>query len=345
MNWALRSPWDWYRAAQTPILVDSPSSPAISPIEEVDEDEDALTMSGNGNDRAGEPKTPTARETKNADAAAAQHELHVYELLALGSCFLFPAVAAWLLHTIRSQLSRPSEGLVSNYNLMIFIMVAEIRPISHLIKMVQRRTLFLQRRANIDSLRESSRGDDQQMRDLADRLEELEAHVASRIVDSGKPKEEQPLSDELVVKASSTATSEVKKTVQPELDALNRAMRRYEKRSTISSVQIEARLQDLETRLRDVVSLAAAAQRNADRIPNNYVLILGNWVCAVIVVPVQYFLYFASLPSKALTSVVAVPKRYLFGGPRPQTAKEVRASRKSTAARSAEREKRLKVPP
>ena len=339
---------DWYRAAQTPVLLDQTSPAVFDSIDEVDEDQDPLSVEGNdegGVENVQPPAKDASTKDANRDSVDAQKELHIYELLALCSCFVFPPIAAWLLHSIRSQLSRPSEGLVSNYNLTIFILVAEIRPMSHLIKMVQRRTLYLQRRANTDALRESNRGDDQQAQDLSHRLEELEAHVADRIADSGKPKEEEPSSDALVAKASATVTSEVKRTVQPELDALNRAMRRYEKRSTISSVQIEARLQDLETRLRDVVSLAAAAQRNADRIPNNYILILGNWVCAAVVMPVQYLLHLASLPSKALASMIAIPRRYLTKRSKPQTAKEGRTSRKGVGARSSERERRPKVPP
>lgn len=67
--------------------------------------------------------------------------------------------------------------------------------------------------------------------------------------------------------AKASAIAETRKCLQPELDALNRAVRRYEKRTTISSLQTEARLQDLECRLKDVVVLAAAAQRNAEQQP------------------------------------------------------------------------------
>ncbi len=321
----------------------------FTPIDEADEDEAALSTNDDTGDGTGKGRPNTSGsngKSGNEEAAAAQRELRIHELLALLSCFVFPLIAATGLHSIRSQLSRPSEGLVSNYNLSIFVLVAEIRPISHLIKMVQRRTLFLQRRANMDFLQESSRADSQQSRDLALRLDELEAHVADRAAEpAGKQKDEQINSDALVAKASATATSDVKRSVQPELDALNRAMRRYEKRSTISSVQIEARLQDLETRLKDVVSLAAAAQRNADRIPNNYIIVLANWACAVVVVPVQYTLYLASLPSQAVASLVAVPKRYLMKRSRAAATKESRTSRKGVASRSGEREKRSKVPP
>ncbi len=105
----------------------------------------------------------------------ATNELYFHELLALMSCFILPACGAYLLHTIRSQLTRSSEGLVSNYNLTIFLLAAEIRPMGHLVKLVQARTLHLQRVANsnpYDTINGQSIGD---VKELSRRLEDLEA--------------------------------------------------------------------------------------------------------------------------------------------------------------------------
>ncbi|EXJ91336.1 hypothetical protein A1O1_04448 [Capronia coronata CBS 617.96] len=343
MNWALRSPWDWYRASQSSVIADPVSPTAITPIDETDEQQDPSATEGGAGDEAAHAKSnrrAASADTFDRERTSAQRELRIHEVLALLSCFIFPLMAAWLLHAIRAQLSRPSEGLVSNYNLTIFILVAEIRPLSHMIKMVQRRTLFLQRRVNAEVLQEASQSDTQQLRDVAHRLEELEAHIADRIAGSGEQSTDQA-GDVLAAKASALATLDVRKTMQPELDALNRAMRRYEKRSTISSVQIEARLEDLELRLNDVVALAAAAQRNVDRRPDTYVVTLTNWVCAAIVLPVQYMLYVANLPGRIVTAAVALPKKYLATRRRPQTTKGGRPSRK-VAVRPIEQERRLK---
>lgn len=211
---------------------------------------------------------------------------------------MFPVVGAWLLHAIRAQLSRPSEGLVSNYNLTVFLLASEIRPISHLIKMTQARTLFLQRVVNGGPNDDDPRPDLGQVTELAKRLEELEAHVADSVESSNKPAAIG--SDVTAAKVTAQAVSETRKSLQPELDALNRAVRRYEKRTTISSLQTEARLQDLETRLKDVVVLAAAAQRNAESQPRNFALILSNWMCAAVVLPAQYIWFILHLPQRAV---------------------------------------------
>jgi hypothetical protein len=169
----------------------------------------------------------------------------------------------------------------------------------------------------------------------------MEAHLADRIAGGGSQGKESD--DALAAKASAIATSDLKKTVQPELDALNRAMRRYEKRTTISAVQIEARLQDLETRLNDVVSLAAAAQRNVDRRTSNYTSLLLNWISATIVVPVQSALYLASLPGKLITSIIGLPARYVRKDSKGDAVKEKRNVRKINQSRSHERERRPKT--
>ncbi|KAL6250194.1 hypothetical protein RBB50_002495 [Rhinocladiella similis] len=344
MNWALRSPWDWYRAAQTQALPGSATPPVFTPIDERDEELDPTAKpvddEGSASARASVLKSIDSSGL-HAETASARRELRIYELAALVCCFTFPLLAAWLLHGIRSQLSRPSEGLVSDYNLTIFILVSEIRPLSHLIKMVQKRTLFLQRKVSSDLLADSRRVDSQQLKDLSHRLEELEAHVADRI-DTEPPQIPEPVGKALDAKIPTVVRTEVQKTVQPEVDALNRAMRRYEKRTTISAVQFESRLQDLEARLNDVVSLAAAVQRNADRKTDSYLLILTNWACAMVVVPAQYLLHLLSIPSKMANAVLAVPKQYFSKTAKSSAPKDARTARRSAPLRSGDREKRSK---
>lgn len=337
---------DWYRAAQSSIILEPISPSAISPIEEHEEFDapstDAALPEGTSPTKATPGPSLKIPQMPSADAASAQRELRLHEVMALFCCFACPLMAAWLLHAIRSQLTRPSEGLVSNYNLTIFLLVAEVRPLAHLIKLIQKRTFFLQRRVNADVLSETRRADTQQVLDITHRLDALEVHVADRIASSGAQDSES--GEALAARASALATVEVKKLIQPELDALNRAMRRYEKRTAISSVQTEARLQDLEARLQDVVALAAAVQRNADRQSTNYASTLLNWISAIIVVPMQYLMFLSRLPGMMLSSVIAVPKRYLTKPTKNPSPKEHRTSRKSSSGKTVEREKRSKQP-
>jgi hypothetical protein len=274
-------------------------------------------------------------DQQSLNIESAQKELRLHEMLALSSCFIFPAIGAWFLHAIRRQLSRPSEGLVSNYNLTIFLLAAEIRPVSHLVKMIQARTLFLQRVVNRSSNDDDQRLDPGQVIDLVKRVEELEAHIADSVESSSK--RVVVTADVNAAKTTAQAVSETRKSLQPDLDALNRAVRRYEKRTTISSLQTEARLQDLESRLKDVVVLAAAAQRNAENQPKNFVLILLNWMCAAVVLPTQYLWFLVHLPIRIVDWALEFVRKSL--GFRPS--KSPRQARQGNQIKS--RDRKLKT--
>lgn len=332
---------DWYLSAQATRTEEPINLSAFESIEEgSDEDRDDEVAASS--QEITSPTKPgggvnVTQHTPQSEVFAARKELQAHELMALSACFLFPAIGAWLLHAIRSQLSRPSEGLVSNYNLTVFLLASEIRPLSHLVKLIQARTLHLQRIVSSATI-DDNKIDTSKVLDIAKRLEELESHVADT-ADSAQKTIGNP-SEQLAAKSVAQATSDVRKAIQPELDALNRAVRRYEKRTTISALQTEARLQELESRLKDVVVLAAAAQRNAESAPRNFILVLFNWLCGAVVVPVRYFSFWLSLPSRFVTWLVLFPSR-LIGTKGSRAGKDVKTSRQGSAARH--RERRLKV--
>lgn len=239
----------------------------------------------------------------------------MHELVALASCFIFPMIGTWLLHAIRSKLSRPSEGLVSNYNLTIFLLASEIRPFAHLLKMVQARTLHLQRivAASAD---DEEKLDPKKIKDLAKRLEELEAHVAesaaSRLSSESSTR---PQDQDQLQTLISQATAEIRKGFQPEIDALNRAVRRYEKRTALTSFQTESKFQALETQVLDAIALAAAVQRSSTRRPWSALSGLFNSIYAIILLPVQVFMSLASLPFQISTRCLQYCKDNLLSKP------------------------------
>lgn len=294
---------DWYRAAQAAHPEQSGYVTTNEPVN-ADDEVDAAVDSGD------ESHQRPPRHTPNE---AAIKELQIHELTALASCFIFPLVGTWLLHGIRHSLSRPSEGLVSNYNLSIFLLAAEIRPFAHLLKLVQARTLHLQRvvAANPDEdLLNTNR-----LSDLSKRLEELEAHIAetasARLATSPKtdPSSSHDKNDPQSLITQSVTES--RKALQPEIEALNRAIRRYEKRTALTILQTDTRFQELEAQSRDAIALAAAAQRSALSRRSSYAFTLVDWACACIVVPVQLALSIINLPSRAATRCLNAAKRML----------------------------------
>ncbi|KAJ5512592.1 hypothetical protein N7463_002144 [Penicillium fimorum] len=291
LNWSVRLPWDWYRAAQ------------------------AIRREESGFPAPGDPpyKLDGEAQPKQKEAAAAISELQIHELAALAACFIFPIVGTWLLHTIRSSLSRPSEGLVSNYNLTIFLLASEVRPVAHLLRLVQKRTLHLQRiiTSSTDPVINPTTLDD-----LTKRLEELEAHVAetatARLATQTNlpPKEQDQLESSSIV---AHAAIETRKSIQPDIEALNRAVRRYEKRSALFTLQTDQRFARLETKAADAIALAAAAQRSVESRRSNYVLVLLDWACACVVVPVQIALSVSGLPGRAVSGCWDAARRMLMG--------------------------------
>lgn len=253
-----------------------------------------------------------AKGSKRREAREkAAKELRAHEVLALIACFLFPLTGAYLLHSIRGYLSRPSEGLVSNFNLIIFLMAAELRPLRHLVKMLQARTLHLQRvvaQSLDDEGASSTPGGD---RNLLKRIEELEARVAGKEAPTG-----QEVSDIAVGgKQAALITTEVRRSVQPELDALNRAVRRYEKRATLQTMQTESRLLDIEARLGDAITLAAAAASVNQQHRAGVTTMLIEWIGTGMVLPLQAFGALATLPFRTMIAIIDFGKTRIMGSP------------------------------
>lgn len=291
-------------------------SPIEADLKEEDEEDDDTVES------PGDTQLPKHRHRHHRASAQAEatKELQIHELAALAACFIFPVVGTWLLHAIRSSLSRPSEGLVSNYNLTIFLLASEVRPFSHLLKLVQARTLHLQRIVASTSTEDAI--DHEKVQDLTKRLEELEAHVAEAAVERlssshahGQSKSEYAeLSD--APSLLTQAVVESRRAMQPDIEALNRAVRRYEKRTALSTLNTDTRFQQLEASTRDAIALAAAAQRSSAARKSSYAFILVDWVCACIVVPAQLAMSILNLPGRAASCCVTAARR-MIGRPAP----------------------------
>jgi hypothetical protein len=290
----------------------------LDTYDEDSEDENGLSSSQTleevPEDEASEPTSPPPRTTRPTQKReAATKELYRHEIFALLSCFVFPLLGAYLLHFLRSQLSRPSEGLVSNYNLTIFLMASELRPVSHLIKLVQSRTLHLQRVVNANPYSKVNGNSNHDLKGLVRRLEEVEARSPS--FDPTANPEAQ-----LTGKQAASLVTDVRKTLQPDLDALNRAVRRYEKRATLQAFQTESRLVNLESRLTDAISLAAAAANNGQR-NRGFTGIIIEWAATAIVLPIQALGAIASFPFRTAVAIINYGKSKVIGPPPDKTRK------------------------
>ncbi|KAK3380300.1 hypothetical protein B0T24DRAFT_189367 [Lasiosphaeria ovina] len=382
LNWSVTQPWAWYKSAQE-VRVREETVVEMA-LEDDSENEKAGDLSPppsptklNGvlEDQGASPDTATRRESGrdgNADASRgaalarkALNELYIHEVAALLLCFASPVVGAWILHAIRNQLSRPSEGLVSNYNLTIFILAAEIVPLSHTIKLVQGRTLHLQRVVQSNPYRQEM-VTPAQVQDLVKRLDELEATQArlETAAVAGAPEMPRPLvngtggdvqpqphqskpSDNKQQEAR--IARDVRNSIGPELEALNRAVRRYEKKASVLSSTTEARLIAVNARVNDAIALTAAvSQRTNNRLQHNFRLwpslrALGSFFFELALVP--FVLVLAA--ALKLAELVSATFNIEAGKKRPgvPSAKRGQTTSQNAASAASSRRRIVGVPP
>jgi hypothetical protein len=322
MNWSIRIPRDWYYAAQAILRDIEPGFPCFP---------EGLDTEDSMNDSFEDlPKEETETEDKTGTAtrnfAARQHasvELRKQELFALFATFTFPALAAYLLHVIRAQLSRPSTGLVSDYNLCIFLLAAEFWPCRQVARLVSARTLHLQRTiAELDDVSDSPMDKDS-LASLTVRVSEMEARVADQSVLAPNVS--------MAQKADVTdLATEIRKRYEPRLEGLERAMRRYEKRSTTLAMVTEQRLQNLEIRMQDALSLAAAAAHHSQErgVASKTISALTS----LVVVPVKLTVSICLWPLHVIEDLYSKIKTVLLG-PTPRRP-EKRSNHRHASSRS-----------
>jgi hypothetical protein len=239
------------------------------------------------------PRTSNAPMIEDAQKGA-REELRRTELTAFVACFIGPLLGAYLLHNIRSQFThRTRDGIVTDLNLILYVLGAEMRPLTRLIRMVSERTLHLQQLVKaepVDQLRSGT------AEGLSQRLAELEARF-----DGPAPSNNVDVS---------RITAEVRQSMQHQLDALNRAVRKYEKRHMAQSIQIEARFQEIDVRLKDTLSLAAAAARTGQK-PGIISMTL-SWIAGFFTYWLQVTWDVAMYPFRVASSVVEAFKSVLF---------------------------------
>lgn len=311
-------PREWYDSAR--ILASVEDNPALvsdsAILEESSEDE-----KGEGDAKSSKEEGKTApkgqdqaREMRREGAARA---LNAHELVALLFCFISPPIAAYTLHRIRHYLARPQSSPVENAPLTIFVLGAEILPIRRVAEMVLARTMHLQKIVtSYDTLQTAKRREARallttSLEGMAKRLEALEATGIPSVQGSTEIK----VPDE-----------QFRLNIQNQLDALNRAVRRYEKRALTQSIMVEGRLKDLEGRINDALTLAAAASRRSQT--SGVVVYALNSAASLFLLPLSAARSLLSWP----VDMCADFYRFLFGPRRkkkkPRTkAEEAKISR------------------
>ncbi|KAK3898657.1 hypothetical protein C8A05DRAFT_37741, partial [Staphylotrichum tortipilum] len=249
LHWSIVAPWKWYHAAQ-----------------QVREDSEAASLSSSssssplnsGSDANPAPLSKHTTTATNQATTALRHLRHL-EIAALLACFLGPVGATYLLYIVREWLSRPAEGLVSRFNLGIFFLAAEFRPVSHSIRLVLAHTLHLQRVVHRAQNPYHPRGERYQ--GLLERVELLEARLevaqkggcagceqcgaaAVAVSPRKRAQEERRLREDVA--------RDVRAVVDPDLDVLARAVRRCERKCGAVAGEAAQALREIGGRIEEL---------------------------------------------------------------------------------------------
>ena len=296
----------WYHSAQQLRYID-PDEPPFDdtiPEEEYENSIDGIEDNPTSGMESSNAKERVGAASGTVAQLEASRALKRQERMAFAACFLGPLIGAYLLHTIRGQL-KVTEGLVSDYNLTIFVMVAELRPIARLMKMQEERMFHLQRIVKLDPRELTNPGDTQV---ITQRLSELEDRLS------------QPTGNNDL--ETSRVATEVRQGLQTQLDAITRAIRRYEKRSAAQTIQIEARFQEVDRRLKDALSLAAAAARTGQR--PGLLSVVITWLITVVNNAVQTVWDIVLFPPRTALSVAIEIKSYFVKDDERQSRRRVK---------------------
>ncbi|RPA87361.1 hypothetical protein BJ508DRAFT_410869 [Ascobolus immersus RN42] len=217
LYWIIKFPWEWHQ---------------LSCISLEDELEGSQTM--------------------DAAQKKVRAELDYNRRMAMFFCFIGPIAGGIFLSKLRDQLSRPSEGLISDFNITIFVLAAELRPLRHLIKHIRGKTINLQSNLRFPPSR---------MEGMQEQIDNLQMEFRNLAALSEKISER-----------------------EGDLDALHRAVRKYEKKEAIHSARTNNKLLELDAKVSDAMSLADMV---ASRSPNqSFIGYTADWVKYIVLFPI-----------------------------------------------------------
>lgn len=169
-------------------------------------------------------------DTSLSDADAAKREaitaeLRRHELAGLIWVILSPVFAGYTLHYSRNYLSS-ADRYVSTFNIAVFVLAALVKPLSHVMALVQDRTLYLQ---------SELAAPENELQSLKKRFEILddEVHVLKEAY------------------ATKKDLGQVAEDINPTIQHLSKTLRRIEKRENKLKEWAEEQFTSVETKMRE----------------------------------------------------------------------------------------------
>ncbi|BFZ53041.1 hypothetical protein PYCC9005_000064 [Savitreella phatthalungensis] len=237
---------------------------------------------------------------------------------------LGPVLGALLLNYVRSVMARPANGLISNFNIGIFVLSAEIRPIRLTYYYLVHRSDEFQKQL-VDAPESRYEAMSSVVLSLQEEVGRLKMELERQAI-SAAGQEARQRRPSASVKQGATAALPDKEQIaaaasaaaQGEVDALKRALRRYERHDQQLKDQWERRLQDIETTLirqRDLVDSPINTRRvSFEGIPRTSAASTsGSTKRGAIGTVVHALISVVKLPARLVWTVISLPARVVHG--------------------------------
>lgn len=200
-------------------------------------------------------------------------QLQNAQLHAFGGLLLSPLLGACLLDYIRASLARPANGLITNFNITVFVLAAELRPLKIAYEYLNGRAEYLQEQL-VDVV-------PSRYQELVNKVEALEARLSQGTLP------EQHIDSHRGVSTPNALSKE-----GTDLNQIKYALRKFEKHEAQLRLEYEAKFYSLERQFADLGARSRPVTSNTQ--------VLYRISQAVILLPARLSWQIISLPARTI---------------------------------------------
>ena len=212
------------------------------------------------------------------------------ELQAFGGLLMGPLLGAMLLNYVRNTMARPANGLITNFNITVFVLAAELRPLKIAFQYLDNRSERLQR----------------DLTDVAparyDELMEKVNRIEMRLIENDRMQSHRGQHSDQIFHSVSASSPDGSQ----DLEQIKHALRRFERHEAQLQQQYEEKLYSIERKLADMGGQARHVQSHGSP--------LARAVTSIISFPARVVWAVLTLPARSghwLTRVLRTTERPL----------------------------------
>ncbi|CCG81870.1 Putative uncharacterized protein [Taphrina deformans PYCC 5710] len=217
------------------------------------------------------------RERMTDRQVAVDKKLRNAEIQAFGGLLLGPLLGAGLLNYVRGSMARPANGLITNFNITVFVLAAELRPLRIAYGYLNHRSEVLQEEL-IDVV-------PSQYEELVRKVEDLEARFEERKSSPNGQTRSDPWQS-----GSDTPVRD-----DAEITQIKFALRKFEKHDAQLKAEYENKLYALERKLADLGTRSRLDESNGTSVV--------QMVEGLLLLPIRMSWVVLTLPARVLRRI------------------------------------------